>query len=80
MVIVHAYLRLKGNIVTSLPFRYNNGDDMPLSARELILDVEPAETLDNIRQRVITKFDEEKALYGEADDFASGMPGIITIE
>ena len=78
MVIVHAYLRLEGNIVASLPLRYNNGDDMPVTARELVLDVSQTDTLDAIRQRIVKKFDEEKQ--DVSDEQSGSMSSVITIE
>ena len=78
MVIVHAYRRLEANIVASPPLRYNNGDDMPVTARELVLDVSQTDTLDAIRQRIVKKFDEEKQ--DVSDEQSGSMSSVITIE
>lgn len=78
MVILHAYLKSGGNIVAVTSFRYNNGDDTPLEAREVVLDVDTDSTYDSIRQILIEQFDKEKQ-NGENSDGQSGVVSYITI-
>jgi hypothetical protein len=80
MVILHVYLRNAGNIFTFLTFRYNNGDDMPVLARELIVDVSEEDTYTAIQDRVSKILDEEKQNYGEFSTEQSGLVPCITID
>lgn len=80
MVILHAYIRYKGNIVASMPFRYNDGDDTPITARELVLDASDEDTYDLLKGRIAEILDKEKQNYGEFPNEQSSMVPCITID
>jgi hypothetical protein len=73
MVILHVYLKAQGNVVATMPFRYNNGDDTPIEAREVVLDIDAESTYDSIRQALMEKFDKEKQ---DGEDNSIGQPGM----
>jgi len=75
MIILHVYLKYKGNVVSTLPFRYNNGDYTPIEAKEVVLDVETDVTYDSIQQALMEQFDKEKQ-NGETDGQSGSMPCI----
>lgn len=79
MVILHAYLKKEGNVIASLPFRYNNGDDKPVEARELVLEVSDDSTYDSIRQEIVELLDKEKQDVEQTDGFG-GMVPYVTID
>jgi hypothetical protein len=79
MVILHTYLRHQGNIIATVPFRYNNGDDTPLEAREVILDVDTDSSYGSIQQALMEKFDKEKIDNGETNEFPGGNACITIV-
>lgn len=78
MVILHVYLKAHENIVAVMPFRYNNGDDKPIEAREVVLAIDAESTSDSIRQTLMEQFDKEKQ-DGENADGQSSMVSYITV-
>jgi len=77
MIILHTYLRNNNNIIATIPFRYNNGDDTPVECREVVLDVKDDDTFSSIQQTLMEQIDKEKQ-NGETDGY-SGMESCITI-
>lgn len=74
MVIVHAYVSRNGYIVADLPFRYNNGDDTPITAREFVLEAQDDDTYEQLKGKVADIIEKEKQDYGE---YPTGQPGLV---
>lgn len=81
MVILYAYLKMNGNIIACMPFRYNSDNKILEESREIVLEITPDDTYDIIKQNLLNVLDKEKQEYGKLTTEHSGdMSSVITIE